>query len=411
MWGRSAHAKQFVAVLALALTLAGVALTSASGASFDDTTPCPTQGPFFTCPTGEVGKPYSVQLKGKGGCDLYWFEVVNSSLPAGLSMSSSGAITGVPTSAGRSELYIHIHDLLPSQGGYAWCAFDNPSQKQFAITIDPGLSIVNQSVKAGTIGQPYSEKLTAQRVNQTNPYQGTDVEATWSLQQGSSPLPAGINLTPTGVLEGTPTTEGSYQFVVRAQNGSQSDIETYTMTVRQPVTITSPFASTNPPKSEVNVAFTATLSAAGGSGTYTWAVASGTLPAGVVFDPTSATVSGTPEQSGRFPFSISATDSEGRVTTSDATLLVAAELAIKTTQLRPAKLGRPYKAKLRTTGGVAPVKWKILRGTLPRGLGFAKKLGTFVGTPRQPGTYRVTVQATDALGVKSQQTYTIVVKP
>ncbi len=404
-----------VFVLGLAL-FGGVSSTSAKAASFDDTKPCPTTAQFFTCPTGEVGKDYDVQLIGKGGCDLYWFEVVNSTLPAGLTMNTSGRIQGKPTAAGRSEVYIHIHDLLPSQGGYSWCGGDNVSQKQFAFNVETGFQIVQNPVKPATIGQTYSEPLKAQRVVSTNPFTGTDTEATWSLASGN--LPPGINLTGAGVLEGTPTTEGAYQFVVKAQNGGQSHTATYNITVRQPVVVTHPFGSA-PPKSEVGVEFSATLTAAGGTGTYTWALAGGTLPSGVVFTPpaaaatstTTATLAGTPSQAGRYTFSITATDSEGRVTTTNATLTVAAELAFKTKALRPAKVGKAYKATVKTTGGVAPVKWKLLRGKLPRGIKFAKLTGTFVGKPKQAGTYRVTLQVTDSLGVKTQQPFTLVVKP
>jgi hypothetical protein len=57
----------------------------------------------------------------------------------------------------------------------------------------------------------------------------------------------------------------------------------------------------------------------------------------------------------------------------------------------------------------SPTKWKILRGKLPRGVRFDKKLGVFLGTPRREGTYRVTVQVVDALGVKFQKSLSIVV--
>jgi hypothetical protein len=397
--------------------VAAARATSASAASFDDTTPCPTKGAFFTCPTGEVGKPYTVQLKGKGGCDLYWFEVVNSSLPAGLTMTSSGLISGIPDSAGHLELYIHIHDLTPDMGGFPWCGGDRDSQKQFAFNIDPGLGITNESVKNATIGQPYSEPLKVLRIVSRNPFQGTDIQATWSLQSGN--LPTGVNLTSAGVLEGTPTAEGTFQFTVKAENGAQVDTETYTISVKQPVVITSPFGRTAPPKSEVGVEFTATLTATGGTGTYTWALAGGTLPAGVDFTPpdaaatstATATLAGTPTQAGGYTFAVTATDAEGRVTTLNATLTVSAELAFKTTALRPAKVGRAYKATIKTTGGVAPVKWKLLRGKLPRGIKFAKLTGTFVGKPKQAGSYRVTLQVTDSLGVKTQQALTLVVRP
>jgi hypothetical protein len=332
-------------------------------------------------------------------------------------MNTSGRIQGIPAASGRSEVYIHIHDLLPSQGGFAWCGFDNPSQKQFAFNIDTGLSIANQTVKPGTLNQPYSETLKAQRVVSTNPFNGTDTTATWSLAGGN--LPPGLNLTGAGVLEGTPTTEGSYQFTVRAQDGSKSDTETYTITVRQPVVLSHPFGAT-PPKSEVGVEFSATLTATGGTGTYTWGTPQGALPAGVVFTPpdaaatttNTATIAGTPTQAGRYAFSVTATDSEGRATTVSATITVAAELAFKSpARMRPAKVGKAYKFTVKTTGGVSPVKWKLLRGKLPRGIKFAKRTGTFAGKAKKAGTYRVTLQVTDSLGVKTQQAFTLVVRP
>jgi hypothetical protein len=395
-------------ITAVVAVLAAVGAGSATGASFVDSDPCPTQGPFFTCPAGKVGHAYSVQLKGHGGCDIYWYELQNSALPAGLSMNTSGQITGVPTAAGRVDFFVQIHDLLPSQGGNSWCAFDNPSQKQFTITVDPALAIVNQSVAVGTIGQAYAVALKAQNVVSTNPFSGTDVTATWSVQSGT--LPPGVALSADGNLTGTPTTEGTYQFVVQAQSGSDSDTETYTVVVRQPVVISSPFSSVKPPKSEVGVPFAATLTAAGGSGTYTWALASGALPTGVLFDTTTAALSGTPELAGKYTFDITATDSEGRVTTLNATLSVAAKVEVKTLALKAAKLGHIYKATLKTVGGAQPVKWAILRGQLPLGLHFGKKLGVFTGKPRRVGTFRVTVEVTDALGVKAQRKLTLLVR-
>ena len=47
---------------------------------------------------------------------------------------------------------------------------------------------------------------------------------------------------------------------------------------------------------------------------------------------------------------------------------------------------------------------------MPRGIRFDKKLGVFAGTPKREGTYRVSVQATDALGVTSKKTFVLVVK-
>ena len=80
---------------------------------------------------------------------------------------------------------------------------------------------MNESVKAASVGQPYTETLTAKQVTTLNPPTGTDVQASWSLESGA--LPPGLALSPQGQLTGTPTTEGSWGFVIRAQSGSTLD--------------------------------------------------------------------------------------------------------------------------------------------------------------------------------------------
>ena len=138
-----------------------------------------------------------------------------------------------------------------------------------------------------------------------------------------------------------------------------------------------------------------------------WALASGALPAGVVLDGTEARRGNASEAAGAFAFSVTATDSEGRVTTSAAALTVAPRLTIKTLRLKPAKVASAYQAKLATVGGVQPVKWSVVRGTLPPGLKLSQTTGTISGTPRKSGTFRVMLGARDVLGAKSQKTLVI----
>ena len=401
--------KRFALVFALVVVLAGVAVTAASALRFDDGTPCPDTHPVFSCPSGTVGQHYSVQLVSWGGCGPalpYQYKVLNGGLPGGLSLSTSGLISGTPTTSGTASFWVELSDENPPS--QPWCV-PSTAERQFSISISPGLSITQNSVPGGTVGQPYSQTLTVSQVTSLNPPTGPQVSATWSVQSGT--LPPGITLSDAGALAGTPTTEGSYQFVVKAVNGGLSDTETYTVVVRQPVVISSPFGNVaKPPKSEVGVQFDATLTATGGSGTYTWALAGGTLPTGVNFDATTGAISGTPDTAGKYAFSITATDSEGRVTTLNATLGVAGKLTFKTLKIKAAKVGKLYSAKLKTVAGVAPVKWKILSGKLPIGIRFDKKLGAFGGTTRKAGTYRVTVEATDALGVTAKKTFVLVVK-
>ena len=344
---------------------AAIAVTGASAADFNhDDGPCfetPGEALLGRCPTGYVGVEYEIQIVSEegSGCEPYdYFEIHNSALPPGLSLTREGVISGVPTSAGFSRFWLWDRDLTFAQGGPDWCQREDKSEREFSIQIDPGLAIVNESVKPASVGQPYAETLTAKQVTSLNPPTGSEVQASWSVESGA--LPPGLALSPQGLLTGTPTAAGSWGFVINAQNGSTLASKEYALAVRQPLSVKSPFGPPRPPTSEVGIRVGKTFIATGGSGPYTWALASGALPPGVVLDPTKGTVAGTPQKAGAFAFSVTATDSEGRVTPSAAALTVAPRLAIRTPALKPAKVASAYQMKLATVGGVQPVKWSVL---------------------------------------------------
>jgi hypothetical protein len=393
---------------------AAIAVTGAPAADFDhDSGPCtetPGNGLLGKCPSGYVGAAYEIQIVSEegSGCVPYdYFEIHNSALPPGLSLARDGTISGVPTSAGFTRFWLWDRDLTFAQGGPSWCTFEDKSEREFSIQIDPGLAIVNESVKGASVGQPYTDTLTAKQVASLNSPSGPDVQATWSLASGA--LPPGITLSTSGVLSGTPTSEGSDQFDVKAENGGPSDTNTYTLTVRQPLTVTSPSGPAQPPKSEVGVRLAKTFTVTGGSGTYTWALASGALPTGVTLDPAKGTITGTPQAAGVFAFGLTATDSEGRVANARAALSVAPRLAIRTLGLRSAQLARMYQMTLVTAGGVQPLTWRVVRGKFPLGISLSQKAGTIAGIPRRIGSFPVTLEARDALGARSRKTFVLLV--
>jgi hypothetical protein len=400
--------------LAFVTALAGVVAATAAALAFDDATPCPVtidngQG-LFVCPGGIVGTSYSVQLIARGGCDpSFSFSVVNGAMPAGLSMSSSGLISGTPTQAGGARFWVKVHDIGPAEGGPVWCTFPKDAEREFKIDVNPRVIVTTQSAVPATIGAPYNLPVVAQMMSGPDQFSQPSSPLTWTLSQGQ--LPPGLVLgVSDGIISGTPTTEGSYVFSVRAALADgRADSKGLEIIVRQPLSIAAarPLASVGAPTPwEVGVPFSTKLSASGGSGTYTWSVAAGVLPSGFALA-ADGTLAGNAQTAGTYRVTLRLTDSEARTADYAVAFNVASRLTVSTLKLRTGKVDRLYRAKVATSGGIAPKNWKIKRGPLPRGIRFDRTLGVLSGTPARPGRYRVIFEATDALKVTASKTLVI----
>jgi hypothetical protein len=398
--------RRFALLLAAAALVAVVFVATAAALRFTDDS--------FSPPQGTVGSSYSHKLNGDGGCGPalpYQFRVLNGALPPGLSLASNGQISGTPSQSGTYTFWVELSDENPPSA--AWCV-PKTAEREFTINIDPGLRILTNSLPQGaSVGAPYSVTLQTMLVTSLSPLQGSQPEGlTWSIVPGSGSLPPGLTLA-NGVISGTPTAEGTYQFQVQAAlDATRKHAQTYTLVVRQPVVIT-PSAPFNGARAgsaapaEVGVSISSTLAVSGGSGTYTWAPTTGALPPGVTVS--NGSIAGRPTTPGVYRFTSTATDSEGRTASFPATIAVAAKLAISSVALKPARVGKLYRTRLTTTGGVLPKLWRITSGPLPHGIHFDRALGVLSGTPTKPGRYRVTFEASDALKVTSTKTFVIVV--
>jgi hypothetical protein len=151
-----------------------------------------------------------------------------------------------------------------------------------------------------------------------------------------------------------------------------------------PVTI----ATTSLPNGEVDLAYSATLSASGGTPPYTWTVASGTLPAGLSLTASSGVLSGYPSwavSAQQLNFKVS--DSSNPVLTHTAMLpltIAPAPLAIRTKSLPDAAVGVQYSASFAATGGTPPYSWQFTSGTLPTGINLNGTGGVLFGVPTTP---------------------------
>ena len=377
--------------------VATVIVSAAAALRFDDSS--------YLTPEGVVGTPYTNRFTappaggGGAGCDPPYIVGVDSgALPPGLSLATDGWLTGTPTQAGSWSFWVSIKDDPTDK---PWC---NPmsAEREFTIRIIDRLTIGPESAAPATVGLAYSLPMTATL---------SDPKA-WSISQGA--LPPGLALgSSDGLISGTPTSAGSYSFTVLAVvDSKRSDTKALTIVVRDPLAISAdePFdAARHAARGEIGLAFRGALVVSGGSGTYTWSPASGTLPPGVTFA-ADGTISGRPTAVGIYRFRASAADTEGRVASYDVMLSIAARLSIATQVLRSARVGRPYRARLVTSGGVGPKTWSK-RGQLAPGLRLDASVGELRGTPRTPGRYRIALEVADALGVRSKKALPLIVAP
>lgn len=170
-------------------------------------------------PGATVGIPYSATLGTVGNRNGTW-TVVGGSLPAGLSLSGGGTISGTPTMPnwtpnGAPSFTVRFTQTGPHVPG-------NDSQV-LTIQVDPNSapSIGIATLPQGKVGQGYAATLSTVSSRQ----------GTWEITSGG--LPAGLKLdADTGAISGAPTTAGSSTFTVKftALNG-QSDSETFTIKV------------------------------------------------------------------------------------------------------------------------------------------------------------------------------------
>lgn len=344
-----------------------------------------TDESYFT-PIGEVGKPYRHQFNGDSGCGPglpYQYRILSGELPAGLTLSKEGLISGVPTQAGESRFWVELSDENPPSA--SWCV-PKTAEREFTIKIIAALNVQQNSLAATYVNEPYSLQLTASGG-------GTQ---TWSIQSGT--LPPGIAFGANGLLSGTPTTLGDYQFVVKVTDGTRVDTETLVLRVVQRLVATAPAAP-----AEVGIDLATTASATGGRGPYAWSLTSGSLPPGVTLDPATGAISGIPSAAGTFEATLTVKDSLGLTAQVNLSITVAAKLAIATKKLKPAKETKKFLGKVVTAGGFGKKAYKI-RGKLPRGLRFNAKTGVISGKPVQTGTFKLTIEVTDELGAKAKVT-------
>ncbi|MHC4662214.1 MAG: putative Ig domain-containing protein, partial [Planctomycetota bacterium] len=239
--------------------------------------------------SGQVGAPYSYDSDNTavatGTPPLTWSKLAG---PAEFSIeASTGLITWTPTASGDISITIEVAN--------PWGC----DSQTFTVTVAPGPQITTSGFPDWTNGVAYSETI-----------QGTDGTAPYGWEVGSGSLPPGITLNSgTATLEGTPDTDGLFNFTITLTDalGAQAN-RAYSIRINPVVQI----LSVSLQNGSIGLPYSDALQGTGGTGTFTWSIAAGALPDGLALS-TDGVVTGVPSvtSAGTHNFTVSLGDEVG----------------------------------------------------------------------------------------------------
>ena len=340
---------------------------------------------------GTAGVAYGpVALSQVGGFGAATYSLTAGALPAGMSLAADGTLSGTPTVVGPFAFTVTATDANGCTGIRA-----------YTLTIDcPVITVSPANLANGIAGVAYGPVALTQA--------GGVGAVSYAVTSGA--LPAGMSLSPAGVLSGVPTVVGPFGFTVTATDANGcTGARVYALTIDCPVITVNPAAVAN---GTAGVAYPgATFTQAGGVGTIAWSVAVGVLPNGMGLDPATGILSGTPTVTGAFPITVRATDANGCFGDRALTLtILCPTITVSPAAVPGGVAGVVYAgATFSQTGGVGTITWSIAAGVLPGGVGLDPGTGLLSGTPLQTGSFPITVRGTDANGCTGDRVLTLTV--
>lgn len=297
------------------------------------------------------------------------------------------------------------------------------TQPQLTIADATGIPILNSAIDFGSVATGQYKDITFQIQNNGN--------STLNITAGSPTSPPApfsfLTPPPQTINPGT-----SYNMTVRfapLAAGSYANNSLYKTTINSDggtstiyftgagVGVNSLVISTPSfPDATTGSPYSLNLSGTGGTSSYSWAVSSGSLPAGLTLNPVTGVISGTPTISGASAFTITLTDGSNPAKTASASFtLKVSSLFITTTSLKQWTQGVEYgnapAQTLAASGGTGTSAWSVPSGTLPPGLSINSSTGAITGIPTGAGSYSFTVQVADATGQTTAKQMSIAINP
>lgn len=251
-------------------------------------------------PGATDGSLYVHQLTATGGTPSYtWSLVAGSSLPAGLTFSSAGLLSGY-AETGSYTFSLQARDI-----------HQLTAQQEFTLEVSPASIVIQTGAELpyGVRNEPYSVHLAAD--------DGTESPSfTWRLISGS--LPSGLGLTGGGQITGKPTTAGTYSFRIGVEDEAEgSTSRLFTLVIASRYTVPA-IAAFDLPSTYIGEAYSAAAQATD----YPKSFRIRGLPKGLTYSAKTGTISGRARESGSFPVTVNAINPGGAGAEVTATLVV-----------------------------------------------------------------------------------------
>lgn len=235
-------------------------------------------------PDGTLGRPYSTQLRAMRGDGNYSWAVVAGELPPGLTMASTGEISGVPSAIGEFAFNVEVTSA----------GMTGETDLEIAVGYPP-VAIDLHLLDAAKLGEPYTETLQASG--------GDGVNYKWSVVSGA--LPPGLSLGPaTGTISGTPTAEGFFTFTLEIASGGRISRQSFYINVYAFELLV--LENWYLPVAIQGTPYSGRIAVSGGeSGDYQFRVIGGGLPPSLSLDPRTGVITGTTSgTAGTFYFNV-----------------------------------------------------------------------------------------------------------
>ncbi len=250
-------------------------------------------------PDWTEGMAFSQQLEAiNGSGQLTWIDFNGGLDGTGLTLSSTGLISGTPTVAGAISLIARVTDEAPAA-----------DVQNFDFVINPSLMITTTTLPEWTVNRPYSQQMLSTG--------GTGLKV-WT-DRDNNLVGTGLTVAVNGRVQGTPTATGTHAFTARVsdQIGANGD-QGLSVKVNAAIDIT----TTSLPDATEGSAYSQNLLAVDGTGSRVWSDKNNNLAGSGLTLSTAGMISGTPTSALTINLTARVVDAAGSADEQPLTLVI-----------------------------------------------------------------------------------------